>query len=387
MDPLASWFAYEREVLARAGVQEIGAPFTGPHGSPSCHFVHRGTPFLVTEVHHGRGRLPIYGVLDARSAPPAPTELAQLPFARLRRRTKLDGTGVALGLNADTPTGDAAFDERVYLESVAPLADRLTLVRAPEARSAVVQLLADEATHDVRIGELGCLAVLGTKRVGGERLLGQLDALGRLARAMPRADAPVATHQGRVWAELEVAAVVLLGVMGWLPAILTAETRSPYAGPFGIVVLLLAGGLGAVGMLVQGWRHRGTTHGLRMVTWNLFALAFACPFLVMFGVQELNQALPSPERTRRARVEDHRCSTSKGKTQCWLSVRTLDDDTVHRLSGEAVAGFRSIEDPAVVGNCGPATLVDRAGGLGFPILVSLRRTPNGAEYVTPCASE
>jgi hypothetical protein len=64
-----------------------------------------------------------------------------LPEMRLRPETPLDGTGKAHGINVEVQTGDAEFDERVYIESNAPEhAVRAALAEAA-VRAAVLEAI------------------------------------------------------------------------------------------------------------------------------------------------------------------------------------------------------------------------------------------------------
>jgi hypothetical protein len=106
----------------------------------------------------------------------------------LRLETRLDRTGKSLRLNRETQTGDADFDERVYLESEAPDAVVLAVLVDPIMRAGVIKCLTLGCTS-LTLDNEGNLRAELPLTIKGEiapSLLARvLDTLGATAEAIP----------------------------------------------------------------------------------------------------------------------------------------------------------------------------------------------------------
>jgi hypothetical protein len=377
MSAVAPWYALARKHLTAAGFTEIEplAP-----GSPMAllHFRHRGARFAMAS----RGRVFAYGVatLPVGFVPRGGVE--RLPAMRLRSRTANDRRGLAWGLNGQPVTGDSTFDAGVYVESDAIEADLLAVLGAAPTRSEIVTLLTDPGVSEVTLGELGSLVTMTIGRDDPAKLMARLDALGALAATLPTPSRP--PHPWIVTgASREAIAWILLALFAWMFPIFYGEHHAPYRGGFGLAVAGASLVLYLLAMIVQVVRHRGRTRGLFMVMLSAVSLAVLCPSIVASAMLVANDGIPSAQVIRPAQVEDLRCRSNGRRSTCSLKFRTLDDDELHWASDSSSL----THEPGIAGDCGPAEVIEREGGLGFARLEQVRRTARGGVRLTRCASE
>jgi hypothetical protein len=158
-----------------------------PHGKSRPARIHFTTPAgplahpLVTKSHRVvSGGSPFRGEARPRIESPAPLTL--------RSERKLDLTGKRLELNREIQTGDADFDQIVYLEGEAPDALVLAALSDPMTRAGVLKCLALGAT-EILLEQTGnlrlTLPLTSEELVTPERIAALLDALGAAAEAIP----------------------------------------------------------------------------------------------------------------------------------------------------------------------------------------------------------
>ncbi len=123
---------------------------------------------------------PFRGAARPRITSPAPLIL--------RLETQIDRTGKSLRINRETQTGDAVFDERIYVESEASDALVLAALAAPITRASVMACL-DHGCTSLTLDDAGNLgAELPLPRedlLAPDGLTTLLDTLGAAAEAIP----------------------------------------------------------------------------------------------------------------------------------------------------------------------------------------------------------
>ena len=155
----------------------------GKSSPPRVHFTTPAGPLaqpLVTKVHSAASGGPFRGESRPLIESPAPLTL--------RSEKKLDRTGKRLGLNREIQTGDAEFDQLVYLEVEAPDALVLAALSDPITRAGVMKCLALGASEIVleQTGNLRLtLPLTSADLITPPRIAALLDTLGAAAEAIP----------------------------------------------------------------------------------------------------------------------------------------------------------------------------------------------------------
>ena len=212
---------------------------------------------------------PFRGAPSPRIPSPAPLTL--------RLETRVDRTGKFLRINRETQTGDAAFDERVYLESDAPDSAVLAALVDPGLRANAVKCLELGAASVT----LECEGSLSISRplpqaslLDLDQLTPLIDALGAAAEAIPPlvATRPVRTFAGRITVAAVVSAVVSLPVfflVDWLWESLGADLYASCA-MVGFLLWLLA-------LPILVFVLRGRSDSLRLLVTTAICLVLALP--------------------------------------------------------------------------------------------------------------
>lgn len=360
-----------------------GTDFEAPRlvaGHAWVGFRYRGARFFSTAMPWGKGTIPQVGVV---APPPGARRVASMrrwPLVRATRKTGLQRLGERCGVCSPTPTGDAAFDERVMLDGDAPLDERLALVQSPDARQALIALLDDPDVSCVHFGDKGGMVSMAYHATANGRLGALLDRLGWLAVTLPHADEPAGEVALSALGMTEVLLWLLAAMFSWLGPVVVLESITPYAGSYGGRVAGVSAAVIAVGLLVQVVRARRRTWGTRVFVASLVSLLPTTPALVASGVIVLNDRLPSPRRTRRVSIEYYRCEATRNGKVCEARVRVLDGGATLWFDGSKTKELDETAVPGVTGSCGPGELVDHPGALGYPVLVALRRTPDGNRF-------
>ena len=213
----------------------------------------------------------------------------------LRFESKTDRVGKRLRLNRETQTGDAAFDERVYLESDAPDALVLATLVDPATRAGVVTCLTlgcKELTLDDE-GYLGAeLELTSEARVAPESISTLLDALASTAEGIPPLQGR-GHHRSRV--RVIPTAAVVVTLLSWLLFYLVDWLWEPIGsdlyttaklGGFVLWVLLLP---------VLFITLRGRSVSLRDFLTSAFLLALGLPLSAVDLLLTSNALLDSSE--------------------------------------------------------------------------------------------
>jgi hypothetical protein len=265
-----------------------------------CHFNRNGRRFVLKWRGAGKNTPPTIeistdaGPLGQPQATHAATKTAkttdQGPFRAapstripspapltLRLETRVDRAGKSLRINRETQTGDAAFDERVYLESDAPDAAVLAALVDPGLRANVVKSL-ELGAASVALDREGNLVVSRPLRQASllalEQLTPLIDALGAAAEAIPPlvATRPARTLAGRLTIVAVVSAIVslvLFFLVDWLWEPLGPDLYTTCA--------VIGFFLWFVALPILVFVLRGRSDSLRLLATSVIALAFALP--------------------------------------------------------------------------------------------------------------
>lgn len=250
---------------------------------------------------------PFRAAPNARIPSPAPLVL--------RLETRLDRAGKSLRINRETQTGDAAFDERVYLESDAPDSAVLAALVDPALRVSVVKCL-ELGAVSITLDHEGSLTISRplpqADLLGLDKLAPLIDALGAAAEAIPPlvAARPVRTFAAKVTIATFVSAAVSVPLFFLCDALWETVTADLYAAcaVVGFLVWLVAV---PILILVQ----RGRSDSLRMIVTSALSLLFALPVAGTDLTLLLNGLFDtSPPVVHEQRVLSHRSTSGKHTT-------------------------------------------------------------------------
>jgi hypothetical protein len=272
----------------------------GPLGQPQA--THAATK-TATTTEQG----PFRAAPNARIPSPAPLTM--------RKETRLDRTGKSLRINRETQTGDAAFDERVYLESDAPDSAVLAALVDPTLRASVMKCL-DLGAASVTLDLEGNLTISRplpqADLLGVDKLTPLIDALGAAAEAIPPL---VAVRQARPFAAKVMIAAVVSAVVS-VPLFFLCNALWETVGvdlytSCAIVGFLLWFLALPILILVQ----RGRSDSLRMIVTSAISLLFSLPVTGTDLALTLNGLFDtSPPVTHEQRVLSRRATSGKNTT-------------------------------------------------------------------------
>ena len=240
----------------------------------------------------------------------------------LRLETRTDRAGKSLRINRETQTGDAAFDERVYLESDAPDAAVLAALADPLLRASVVKSL-ELGAVSMTLDREGSLIISRPLRQASLLELDQLtpliDALGAAADAIPPlvTARPASSPAGRFTIVAVVTAIVslvLFFLVDWLWEPLGPDLYASCA-VVGFVLWLIA-------LPILVFVLRGRSDSLRLLATTVIALAFVLPLgatdlmLVLNGLFDRSAPI-----AHEARVISQR-STSGKHTTYYITIES-----------------------------------------------------------------
>ncbi len=178
------WTKRNLKKKADALVEGLGpsATQTGKTGEPT---IYGGAE---TEYDVGGRRVLVNTYFQNRSWVRATLRIAAGPFPWLvvYPEGKVDRFGKAIGLNHEVQSGDRAFDELAYLDTSDTAENIQRVVSPPEVRAAMTQLLG--LGYKVQLSVKGVEAfqlVYGLDKVDGSKAVPAVEALGRLADALP----------------------------------------------------------------------------------------------------------------------------------------------------------------------------------------------------------
>lgn len=238
---------------------------------------------LVTKNNAATGGGPFRGEARPRIESPAPLTL--------RSEKKIDRTGKRLGLNRETQTGDAGFDQLVYLESEAPDALVLAALSDPITRAGVMKCLELGASEIVldQTGNLGALLPLtSADQITPARLEAMLDALGAAAEAIP----PLQGEGGHRSSASMISTVAVLGTLAAWPLFYLVEWLwSPIQSDLYQTATFGGLALWLVSIPILALVLRGRATSLRDLATSAIALAFGFPLVGVDLLLTLNAVL------------------------------------------------------------------------------------------------
>ncbi len=317
--------------------------------------------------------------VEAKDAPPslrpgARPAIEGRPWVLLRRENWADRLGKRLRINREVQTGDAAFDDAVYLESDASDADVARVLGAPEVRRRILQLFA-QGCQQVSIND------------GGPRLAVTRDPQASLDASAVRATcqdcsiiaAGLPSFRGAAsrpprWVSGPVAMVAsaVAAFGGFVAASSAYEDYYPLGSEAiwaGVMV-----GLGAwlVTMPLVGALVRGRSGSFRVFAACFFLLLIALPLAGVGLAIGLNGKLDDAAATeQRARVTSRSSKKLKSGTSYYVQVEGWQDahaPVIVPVSSEVYASVREGEDVVVrIGR----------GRFGWEWLQGIRRPEGG----------
>ncbi len=269
--------------------------------------------------------------LEASSTATAPKEMGPFRSApspripspaplKLRLETGVDRAGKFLRINREMQTGDAAFDERVYVESSAADAVVLAALADPALRTNAVKCLEQGATAITlqREGDLHVARPLPhAELVAHAQLVPLIDALGAAAEAIPPL---VATPKVRTFAGVFTLVVVLAALLSWPLFYVCDGLWEPlqsdiYASSVAGGILLWIFSLPILVLIL-----RGRSESLRDVVFCALALAFALPLGGTDLMLTLNGLLDTSAPVPHATIATHMRQTSGKHTSYFVTV-------------------------------------------------------------------
>lgn len=291
--------------------------------SPAVHDHHGGEPYFLRE-HRGKHRVTAVTIGMAAASP---------TWVRMHAESRLDRFFKRIGVANELQTGDARFDERVYLTCDHPAVTEL-VAASPELRDAVVAAL-DLGAASIRYDG----ATVWLEQLAGEAPTpAQLDALGRVQRA----SAPLAQTPKRwfadpfLWKALVVEGVVWAMVGYAIGALVEGmfEDQAVHVHKADVLVTGLAVAAGAFVVLVAAtWRlMRGSSRGHRVLIESAVLLTFGLSVTSVQVVSDTNRALDDGPAVTvvmpvdRCEVRRHR--TKRGTSysyHVWRSGRPTPD--------------------------------------------------------------
>jgi hypothetical protein len=273
--------------------------------------------------------------------------LERMPRIRLRPENKRDIWGKRLRLNREVQTGDAAFDEAVYIESDATDDEVAAMLSSPRLREAVLALLS-----------LGCsdvgLNYESQHVAAGWRQVERLDTFA--GAVVDRALEQIAVIQDELPGFASVAYdtssprgtgfIVVAGIMasmGFLPATWGSVTYQPLGSKalVGIVVLV------ATPLFILAcWLYvRRSSAALRALVWTAGLSILGVPLTSGGTTLALNGMLDSKRYEQRVTVIKRWISKSDDSTSYYIRVKPwpphqlpvkiqVDQDDYERLISE-----------------------------------------------------
>lgn len=357
-------------------VQALGGRLVTPEGPAGSKAIVEvsGRQFEISWSTGGRKRPGVHvetalkGGGDAGDGYREAATIVDPPRVVLRREDDGDRLGKRLGLNHELQTGDAEFDESVYVESELPRDQLASLLQRPAMREAIQTIVA----HTYRV-HVGLFDADGTTLTVGFSVdaLGQveLEPLRRLFDAMACvADGvPRVVRSGRprprdkhMAALLVYFAAALVGLVFWIAADGSARHLTSGRNVAGVLAGVAAWLL-AIPLLVRFSRGRSTA--LREVGTAAMLLGLALPCWTT-GALTLANAAGLDGSPDRHPVEVLQKSGTSGKNAKYrLRVRSYRPG-----DSELTISLNHGEFSQLPGS-GTVVLVTREGRLGWPLLL------------------
>jgi hypothetical protein len=284
--------------------------------------------------------------------------IAALARVLLRAERETDRVGKRLSLNREPRTGDANFDEKVYIESDASDTEIGRLLESAELRSAVLEALAAPCEH-VAFNHDGHGL---TARMNGVALAPRVSAV---ARALERiaAELPPITRLGATgWnvGQLAIFVSVLVAALSWLAHSAVPELWQPLDPQLRRTALLLLVLVLPLGSLCIWFVVRRRSNGFRAFVFCevlLLVTGFTAPYALLTTV---NGVFDEPEERAVNVIRKWTSKPSrKSSTQYWIAVEPW------RPREHPALIWLSAEEWYRVPETGPARIRVGSGFLGF----------------------
>lgn len=297
---------------------------------------------------------------DAHPTSPCPHSF------EVRPERKNDRRGKQWGINREFQTGDARFDEAVYIECDAPDEILQEFFREAPVREAMLRCLG-AGCESIAIDSEGSLVLRVTLAPqkpfpAAEQVRALLAELGRIADGMPALRGTLQVRYPGFWIPLVsllwglLALFVLLFARWRWGTILDGATRMGISAGLGLWLLAL---------LPTIWRLRGKSTSLRDLVITLIFNLWGFPALAVVVLLAINGAfLGGPLRSREMVIE--KSWVLKGKSTSYHLRLVSPDRTVEPMEFSIPYSFYLNASRAR-----PLTLNYRTGRLGWEIKESL----------------
>lgn len=288
----------------------------------------------------------------------------------LRLETGIDRFGKRIRLNREVEVGDAAFDDRIYIECEGPDDDVRGVLASPTTRMEVVACLEMGATY-VRLRE-GVLEIerplLTVEGVQRHNVVMLASALGRAAEAMPvlTPAAPRSLLAKMRFAILIAAIVAAPASCGTIN--LTHAIWEPLDSSLTSDVLLVSPVLWIAFTVAIVALMRGRSTAFRDVVLAAGLGLFSVPLGVNSLVTTVNGALDRSPPLQRPGVVVKRWYSSGKTTTYYLQIRPDDGSRPHYQLSVASSLYHQVSQGSRI------TMTTHAGRLGYEWLVSLTPT-------------
>jgi len=309
------------------------------------------------------------GMVPYRSGPKGPEILTYVSPLVLRKETKWDRLGKALGLNREVQTREASFDRAVYIETDAPAPLVRKILDDEKVRSQVHQWL-DDGWEKVVFFGMGTSVGLEKRGVAKPQALDPrcqqwMRELSSVSRRLPQVryeHIRMAPWTRRDWAKTISAGLAVLGVTA---TVVAREAYPPlFWRPFEVCIGLgVVGWLAAVPLLALAFR--GRSDSLRVFGTCSLLLALGLP-TTMYGLGlGLNGLLDgSPAVVKQLAVEKAWATRSKSTSYHvtlkhwneWVEPFSL------QIDGSTYYGIQRHLPPQYV------ALTIRGGGFGVAVV-------------------
>lgn len=258
-----------------------------------------------------------------RGKPGTAPSMPWLAHMVLRRESSRDQLGKRLGLNAEPQTGDAAFDDAIYVEHDGDRVGTRLLLGIPELRGQALRIVDDRRAivlntegHAVAIRWAVGLAPRGATEMREAAL-----SLSAFAETIPPVRSLDLRSPTRVNGKALATGGLIFLIYGATMATLLQFSRgSPVDTGFYLLCALVSVGIGLIA-IAGGWRFaRGRSRGLAMLGWIAAASVAAAPPVTTTALILLNQAGVRADRTEEVGLVRLYSQSSKGRRSCYAEI-------------------------------------------------------------------
>lgn len=291
----------------------------------------------------------------------------------LRAESAIDRFGKRIGLNRELQTGDAGFDDRVYVESDDADEQLATLLR-PTVRASVQTIL--DAARDARITLYDDVAqrlqvllpVHRAEQVERESFAALLDTIARIVEHAPPVERS-GRSSPRDPRKLATISILVFSILS-VPFVIIADATTRHVG-YDLVatgfLVAFAAWLLAVPLLALLYRRRSTA--LRHFVLGTVLLMVGLPCFATASLTVANAAgVETPLQRHELEVLEKWRTTGKS-TSYYLRTRSYRPGESELRISLRYAEFQNLP------YSGRIVLTTREGRLGFDVLVSIATAP------------